>query len=105
MALPFAFMIIVITADFEKTKEALDMQAVAAFVVFSWLGVVGLVNPFGGLLKQHSDQLVGGLKKGCPNQKLQFLNRRSVSFLGAKLVHQLMNFSFLRQSQIQVVFF
>jgi len=101
VAFCFASVIVVVAPQGEDAKNTLNLQALASLADLTRLGLVSGVDPVGRLLQQESDEFAGRLEEGGAQEYFQLLHRLPARRAGRKLRHQLLDFGFLRESELR----
>jgi len=100
MPLLFAFVVVIIALQRERTKHALHLRADPPLVVLARLGLVGSVDFVRGLLQQPAHQRIGRLEEDRAKQYLHLLDRQAVGLVGLEAGYQLLDFLVLGQEDL-----
>lgn len=90
-----AGMIVIVALQGEKAKNPLNFQWVAALADFAGFGLIGSIDPVGGLLEELADELGGGFENGGAEQFFQIGHDGSAGLGRAEGGNQLLDFFFL----------
>jgi hypothetical protein len=101
MTLPFARMIVVVTAQLEVPENTLGVDGLSGLALFSRFGLVGGVNPIDGLLEHPAHQLIGRLEHGRAHEDLKLSHGHCVRATGLKAFHHLPDLLVLGQEDFR----
>ena len=101
MPLLFAFVVVIIALQRERTKHALHLRADPPLVVLARLGLVGSVDFVRGLLQQPAHQRIGRLEEDRANQHFHLLDRQALGWVGLEADYQLLDFLVLGQEDLR----
>jgi hypothetical protein len=105
MALLLARVVVVVALKIEGAEEALDLEGGPSLALLPGTGLVGGVQPVGGLLEEEADDAGGGLEDGRPKEDLQLLDGGAVGWGGGKAGDQVGDLGLLGKEAAGVVFF
>ena len=98
-------MMVVVALQAEGAKETLNLKGRSSLAVLPGTGLVGGIQPVGGLLKQKSNEARRRLEDGRSQQYLQLLDGGASGGLGAEASNQFGDFRLSRQQTAGSVFF
>ena len=100
VSLLLAGVVVKVAPHEDAAENALDHQRVAALAHFSRLGLVGGIDPIGGLLEELADELGGGLENGGAQQFFQIGDEGADGLGGAEGGDQLFDFFFPGEGKV-----